>query len=51
MGFSEVAKGDEETKIHYWLESFFDFLGDLKASQNQYLICLLIHCTKITSTL
>lgn len=24
MGFSEVAKGDEESKIHYWLESFFD---------------------------
>ena len=34
MGFGEVAKGDEETKIHYWLGSFSDFLDDLKAFQN-----------------
>lgn len=34
MGFSELAKGDEEIMIHYWLESFFDFVDDLKASQN-----------------
>lgn len=27
MVFSEVAKGDEESKIHYRLESFFDFSG------------------------
>lgn len=29
MGFTEVAKWNENTKIHYYLEGYFQFSDDL----------------------